>query len=502
MRLLRLNDLITSYTDARPGTGLVVDLDLSTASGPPASRYRTWQMKRAFLALRQCSFVLTLWSIDPPRRAVFTDVLGWAQGFNRPGSMLFQWPTRPQELSRTSIITSLNEKMGAGEACEMARTAIRSARRISPQAGNMISENSTTGRIRTPPNSASVPWCPNCSSNANIMPSHNVNRRDFLGGLAALAAISSASAAGGDEMPYRMLGSTGQKVSAIGLGGYHLGRQRIEEPDAIKLFHAAIDRGINFSDNSWDYNDGESERRVGKALKGYREKVFVMTKFDGRTKGSALQQLDESLQRLQTDHVDLWQFHENIRLEDPDRFFADGGAVEAMLEAKKAGKIRFMGFTGHKDPSVHLRMLELADKHQFKFDTAQMPLNVMDAHFRSFASQVVPVLVQKQMGVLGMKTFGDKHILASNTATPMECLHYSLSLPTSVVITGIDSMPILDQAFQAAKTVASLSKSDISAILSKTATAAATGKYEPFKTTAQFDSTATHPSWLGYTPQS
>lgn len=177
------------------------------------------------------------------------------------------------------------------------------------------------------------------------------------------------------SIPYRPLGSTGEKVSCIGLGGYHLGQSHLEEADAIKLFHAAVDRGINFSDNSWDYNQGESERRVGKALKGYRDRVFVMTKFDGRTKGSALQQLDESLQRLQVDHVDLWQFHENIRLEDPDRFFADGGAAEAMLEAKKGGKVRYVGFTGHKDPSVHLRMLEMADKRNFRFDAVQMPLS-------------------------------------------------------------------------------------------------------------------------------
>jgi predicted aldo/keto reductase-like oxidoreductase len=256
-----------------------------------------------------------------------------------------------------------------------------------------------------------------------------------------------------------------------------------------------------FSDNSWDYNQGESERRVGKALKGYRDRVFVMTKFDGRTKGSALQQLDESLQRLQVDHVDLWQFHENIRLEDPDRFFAEGGAVEAMLQAKQAGKIRYMGFTGHKDPSVHLRMLEMADKHNFRFDTVQMPLNVMDAHFRSFGAKVVPVLVSKKIGVLGMKSMGDKHILDSKTVTPLECLQYALSLPTSVVITGIDSMPVLDQAFEAAKTYDKLTKADIAAILNKTAPLAIDGKYEPFKTTPMFDSTAAHPEWLGYNPQ-
>jgi len=301
-------------------------------------------------------------------------------------------------------------------------------------------------------------------------------------------------------MPYRVLGKTGEKVSCIGLGGFHLGLSHLEEPDAIKLFHSAIDRGINFSDNSWDYNQGESERRVGKALKGYREKVFVMTKFDGRTKQSALQQLDESLQRLQVDHVDLWQFHENIRLEDPDRFFADGGAHEAMTEAKQKGKIRYMGFTGHKDPSVHLRMLEMADKHSFRFETVQMPLSVMDAHFRSFGKEVLPVLVKKQIGVLGMKSMGSGHILTSKTVTPIECLHYALSLPTSVVITGIDSSEILDQAFQAAKTSANQDKSQITAILGKTAPAAADRKYEPFKTTPTFDSTAAHPEWLGYNP--
>ena len=337
----------------------------------------------------------------------------------------------------------------------------------------------------------------------------DLKRREFIGGAAAsLLAMSrlpvnleDRGANVSESVPYRPLGSTGEKVSCIGLGGYHLGQSHLEEANAIKLFHAAVDRGINFSDNSWDYNQGESERRVGKALKGYRDRVFVMTKFDGRTKGSALQQLDESLQRLQVDHVDLWQFHENIRLEDPDRFFAEGGAVEAMLGAKQAGKIRYMGFTGHKDPSVHLRMLEMADKHNFRFDTVQMPLNVMDAHFRSFGTKVVPVLVSKKIAVLGMKSMGDKNILKSKTVTPLECLQYALSLPTSVVITGIDSMPILDQAFEAANTYDKLTKADIAAILNKTAAVAMDGKYEPFKTTPMFDSTAAHPEWLGYNPQ-
>jgi aryl-alcohol dehydrogenase-like predicted oxidoreductase len=311
------------------------------------------------------------------------------------------------------------------------------------------------------------------------------------------SAVGEVPPANSQHMPYRQLGKTGEKVSCIGLGGFHLGQAQLTEAQAIRLFHAAVDRGINFSDNSWDYNDGESERRVGKALKGYRQKVFVMTKFDGRTKASALSQLSESLQRLQVDHVDLWQFHENIRLEDPDRFFAPGGAAEAMEEARRSGKVRYFGFTGHKDPSVHLRMLELAEKHHFHFDTAQMPINVMDAHFRSFEHQVVPVLIRQGVALLGMKSMGDKNILKSNTVTPLECLQYALSRPTSVVITGIDSERVLDQAFDAAATYSKLSPADIAAILQKSAPASADGKYEPFKTTAQFDSTAKHPEWLG-----
>jgi predicted aldo/keto reductase-like oxidoreductase len=304
-----------------------------------------------------------------------------------------------------------------------------------------------------------------------------------------------------EEMPYRALGKTGERVSCIGIGGYHLGLPGVQEADAIKIFHAAIDRGINFSDNSWDYNDGESERRVGRALKGRRDKVFVMTKFDGRTRESALLQLDESLERLGVDHVDLWQFHENIRLEDPDRFFAGGGACEAMLGARKSGKVRYFGFTGHKDPSVHLRMLQLAEKHRFKFDTVQMPLNVMDAHFRSFGKEVLPVLVKRGIGVLGMKPMGDGNLLKSKKVSALECLHYALSLPTSVVITGIDSMRILEQAFEAVKTLSSVTQRELAAILKKTKSAASEGEFEPFKTTAQFDSTAAHPEWLGSSSQ-
>jgi aryl-alcohol dehydrogenase-like predicted oxidoreductase len=298
-------------------------------------------------------------------------------------------------------------------------------------------------------------------------------------------------------MIYRTLGATGEKVSAIGLGGYHIGFPK-DAAEGVRIVRSALDRGMNFLDNCWDYHDGESEIRMGNALRdGYRQKAFLMTKFDGRTKAATAKQIDESLQRLQTDRIDLMQYHENIRLEDPDRFFAAEGALEAVLAAKKAGKVRYIGFTGHKDPLVHLRMLEVAEQHKFQFDACQMPLNVMDAHFRSFEHQVLPRLVKAGIAVLGMKPMGDGNVLKSGVVTPMECLHYALSLPASVVINGCDSMERLDQAFEAALTFQPMSEAARAKLLAKTAQAAATGLYEPFKTTAQFDGTAAHPEWMG-----
>jgi aryl-alcohol dehydrogenase-like predicted oxidoreductase len=303
-------------------------------------------------------------------------------------------------------------------------------------------------------------------------------------------------------MIYRKLGRTGERVSAIGLGGYHLGLAR-DSAEAVRIIRSAVDRGINFLDNCWDYNEGESERRMGAALRdGYRDHVFLMTKFDGRTKKSAARQIDESLHRLETDHVDLMQFHENIRLEDPDRFFAPDGPLEALLEAKKAGKLRFIGFTGHKDPYVHLRMLEAAVEHKFRFDTCQMPLNVMDAHFRSFGRHVLPKLVEQGMGVLGMKPLGDGHVLKCADVTATECLHYALTLPTSVVITGCESMERLDQAFQAADTFRPLSNEQVNQLLAKTRQYADAGHCEPFKITNLYDGTAQNPQWMGEPEQS
>jgi len=299
------------------------------------------------------------------------------------------------------------------------------------------------------------------------------------------------------EMIYRTLGATGEKVSAIGLGGFHLSKPKTDD-EAIRLMRAAIDRGMTFMDNCWDYADGLSEIRMGKALKdGYRRKVFLMSKIDGRDKKTAAKQIDESLLRLQTDRLDLMQFHEIIRLEDPDKIFAEGGAAEAMIDAKKAGKIRYIGFTGHKDPFVHLRMMEIAAANNFKFDAVQLPLNVMDAHFRSFEKQILPKLVADKTGVLGMKSMGDPFILDSKTVTPQECLNYALSLPTSTVVTGIETMEILEQAFAVAKNFKPMTQSAMTALLAKTKSAAMTGKFERFKTDNRFDGTAKNPKWLG-----
>jgi predicted aldo/keto reductase-like oxidoreductase len=300
------------------------------------------------------------------------------------------------------------------------------------------------------------------------------------------------------EMLYRTLGRTGEQVSAIGMGGFHIAQHGLTEGESIRLVRSAIDRGITFMDNSWDYNEGQSEIRMGKALKdGYRERVFLMTKIDGRTKETAERQIETCLERLQTNHIDLLQHHEVIRFDDPDRIFAEGGAMEAVVAAKKAGKIRYVGFTGHKDPHIHLYMLKVAGEHGFLFDTVQMPLNVMDAHFRSFAQIVLPELVRQKIGVLGMKSMGDGVILKSKTVSAIECLHYALSLPTSVVITGIDRPEVLDQAFEAAKTFQPMNREQITQLLAKSKEVAIAGKYELFKTSSHFDSTAKHPDWLG-----
>jgi aryl-alcohol dehydrogenase-like predicted oxidoreductase len=300
------------------------------------------------------------------------------------------------------------------------------------------------------------------------------------------------------EMIYRNLGSTGLQVSAIGVGGWHLSLKHVDAPLSVRIVRSAIDRGITFMDNCWDYNEGVSETRMGKALSdGYREKVFLMTKIDGRSKKEATRQLNESLKRLKVDMIDMVQHHEILRFEDPHRIFDEDGAHAALIEARQAGKLKYIGFTGHKDPRIHLYMLEVAARNGFRFDAVQMPLSVMDAHYRSFEKQVLPELVKNKIAVLGMKSMANGILLKSKTVTPIECLHYALNLPASVVITGIDSMKVLDQAFEAVRTFHPLSSEEIRALLAKTSDAAAKGEFEPFKTTSIFDGTAQNPGWLG-----
>jgi aryl-alcohol dehydrogenase-like predicted oxidoreductase len=304
-------------------------------------------------------------------------------------------------------------------------------------------------------------------------------------------------------MIYRSLGSTGAKVSAIGVGGWHLGQPQLDEQLAIRIVRTALDNGINFLDNCWDYHLGESETRAGKAIRdGYRQKAFLMTKIDGRTKKDAARQLDESLRRLGVDHIELVQHHEIIRYDDPHRIFHEEGANVALIEARQAGKLSYIGFTGHKDPRIHLYMLEIAAQHGFRFDAVQLPLNLFDAHYRSFEKLVLPELVKQNVGVLGMKSLGAGALLKAKAVTAVECLQYALSLPTSVVVTGIDSMPILDQALEVTRDFSPLTDTERTALLAKTAEVAADGRYEPFKTSSLFDGTAQNPVWLGEEPQS
>jgi aryl-alcohol dehydrogenase-like predicted oxidoreductase len=335
-----------------------------------------------------------------------------------------------------------------------------------------------------------------------------MQRRDFIRALAAVAALrglersalaaAATPPASGEAVPRRPLGRTGVQVSIVGLGGHHIGRQQ-DPAESVRLIRAAIDAGITFLDNCWDYNQGESELRMGQALRdGYRDRVFLMTKFDGRERASATRQIDESLKRLQTDHVDLLQFHEILRPNDPERIFGPGGAFEAAVAARKAGKARFLGFTGHKSPGVHLRMLRACLAHGFVPDAVQMPLNVLDATHDSFQAQVLPELVRRGIGVLGMKALGDGFVLKSGAVSAEEGLRYAMSVPgVSVTITGIDRKEILDQALRVARGFEPLDGPARRALEQKASAVAAGGKFEAYKTTHTFDATFQHPEWMG-----
>jgi predicted aldo/keto reductase-like oxidoreductase len=296
----------------------------------------------------------------------------------------------------------------------------------------------------------------------------------------------------------RRLGRADAEVSIIGVGGYHLGLEGVSEQDAISIVRAALDQGINFLDNCWDYNDGVSEVRMGKALQGgYREKAFLMTKVDGRTGPAARQQLEQSLSRLKTDHLDLIQIHEVIRLTDPELAFQPGNVVDVLQQMRKEGKVRFIGFTGHKSPDMHLHMIETADKHGFTFDTVQMPVNALDEHYNSFGQRVIPVAQKHGMAILGMKPLSNGAILKTNTITAVEALHYAMSVPVTMTITGCQTMANLEQALGVARDFKPLNVEQKMAILQKTAPVAVAGKFEDYKSSHIYDGTINNPQWLG-----
>ncbi len=297
--------------------------------------------------------------------------------------------------------------------------------------------------------------------------------------------VSSTAAAQTGSVPRRKLGKTDVEVSALGVGGFHLGAAK-DQAEATAIVHQAMDAGVNFFDNCWEYHDGVSEERMGIALHGLRKNAVLMTKVctHGRDKKVAMRMLEESLRRLRTDYLDVWQIHEVVYWNDPDLIFAPDGAAEALLEAKKQGKVRFVGFTGHKDPEIHLKMLS----HDFPFDTIQMPLNCFDASFRSFETQVLPVAIQKGIAPLGMKSMGGSgEMIKHGGVTPDEALRYAMSLPVATTISGMDSLTVLQQNLAIAKGFQPLSSQEMTSLRGRCQELAADGRLELFKTTAMYD---------------
>jgi len=290
---------------------------------------------------------------------------------------------------------------------------------------------------------------------------------------------------GPDRVLRRPLGKTGERVSALGLGGYTLANAPTRE-EAVRIVHEAIDAGVTFFDNAWEYNDGKSEEWMGEALKGRRDKVFLMTKVctHGRDRKVALKQLEESLKRLQTDHLDLWQIHECVYYNDPERHFAKGGVVEALDEAKKSGKVRFVGFTGHKHPAIHLKMLS----HNYPFDSVQMPLNPFDATYRSFQTDVLPEVNKRGMAALGMKSLGGNgQPITQGVVTVEEALRYAMSLPVATTISGIDSLAVLRQNLAIARGFKPMTAEEMEALSKRCTRDAGDGHLELYKSTMKYD---------------
>ena len=325
----------------------------------------------------------------------------------------------------------------------------------------------------------------------------HLSRRRFMQGAAIIGAaplMSSRAFSTRDRVPpqspegtvpKKTLGRTGVQVSALGLGGYHLGAANTNQV-ANEIVAKALDHGIDFFDNAWEYHDGLSEERLGGALKGKRQSAFLMTKVctHGRDKNVAMRMLEESLRRLQTDHLDLWQIHEVIYENDPDLIFAPGGAAEVLLDAKKQGKVRFVGFTGHKDPEIHLKMLA----HDFPFDAEQMPLNCFDATFRSFETHVLPEATRRGIAVLGMKSLGGSgEMVRHGSVTAPQGLRYAMSLPVATTISGIDSMEVLDQNLAVATNFQPFTATELKELRDQCRQFAADGRYELFKMTTKYD---------------
>ena len=328
-------------------------------------------------------------------------------------------------------------------------------------------------------------------------PNSHFSRRKFLQGAAVIGAaplvgkrnvsgeMSMPPQSSTGSIPKKDLGKTGVQVSALGLGGYHLGSANTDQI-GNEIVAKAIDHGVTFFDNAWEYHDGLSEERLGRALKGKRQNVFVMTKVctHGRDKKIAMRMLEESLRRLGTDHLDLWQIHEVIYENDPDLIFAPGGAAEALMEAKQQGKVRFIGFTGHKDPEIHLKMLS----HDFPFDAVQMPLNCFDATFRSFETQVLPEATRRGIAVLGMKSLGGSgEMVRHGGITAQEGLRYAMSLPVATTISGIDSMEVLDQNLAVAMNFQPFSSAEMKDLREHSQRLASDGRFELFKMTTKYD---------------
>jgi uncharacterized protein len=332
------------------------------------------------------------------------------------------------------------------------------------------------------------------------MDSQQTTRREFLKQAAAGAALASlagdvlastqASAAG---IPTRVLGRTGERVSILSLGGWHIGSVK-DDAEAIRLMRMAIDEGMTFFDNSWDYHDGRSEELMGRAIEGRRDKVFLMTKNCERDYAGSLRCLDDSLRRLRTDRIDLWQFHEIIYDNDPDWVF-DKGGIKAAIEARKAGKVRYIGFTGHKHPDIHLAMLN----KPFEWDTAQMPVNVLDSHYRSFQKHVVPVCLQKNVGIVGMKGFGGGPGIAAKAGlSAAEAYGYALSQPVATLVVGLTSQEQLEAAIALGRGFTPMPDAEQAALRDRVREVASDGRFELFKSTQMFDGGA-HRRQHGFT---